>query len=356
MTGLFSEYILKGHTIKNRVVLPPMVPPHYTGPDGIVTEKSVRHYTDRAAGGPGIVIVEATAVQKEGRLAPYQLGLWDDIFIPGLSAIAAAIKAQGALALIQIHHAGLVTPESVFPVCKAPSADEKNPRSQELTIQEIEAIREDFISAALRAKRAGFDGIELHGAHGYLLNQFASSGFNKREDDYGGSLQGRMKLAIDIIKGIRAASGPRMIIGYRMGANSPLLENGIENARYLEQAGIDILHVSHGGSLQNLPRPPKDFEYNWIVYSGTVVKPEVEIPVIVVNEIKTADRASWLIENNLADFVALGRTMLADPEWTNHIHHNQPVNICSSCKPKCRWYESSDLCPAIKRLLNQTID
>jgi NADPH2 dehydrogenase len=350
MAGIFSDYILKEHKIKNRVVLPPMVTPHYTGQDGIVTERSIRHYTDRAAGGPGIVIVEATAVQKDGRLAPYQLGLWDDSFIPGLAAIASVIKAAGALALIQIHHAGLVTPESVFAVCKGPSADENNPRSQELTVPEIEAIREYFIAAALRAQRAGFDGIELHGAHGYLLNQFASSLFNKREDEYGSSMQGRMKLAIDIIKGVRKAGGPGLFIGYRMGANSPLLENGIEIAKYLEQAGIDLLHVSHGGSLQNLPRPPKEFDYNWIVYSGISVKAEVSLPVIVVNEIKTAARASFLVENNLADFVALGRTMLADPEWTNHVKNDLPVNICSSCKPKCRWYESSDLCPAIQRL------
>lgn len=356
MPGLFSEYSLKGHTIKNRIAMPPMVTPFYTGPDGVVTEKSVDHYNIRAAGGPGIVIVEATAVQEFGRLATYQLGLWHDKFIPGLESIATVIKKSGALALLQIHHAGLVTPESVSPVCKGPSADMKNPRSQELTLKEIEIIREDFISAALRAKKSGFDGIELHGAHGYLLNQFASSMFNKREDSYGSSMEGRLKLAMDILRGIRSDAGHQFIIGYRMGANSPLLEDGVEIARHLEQSGVDILHVSHGGSLQNLPRPPKDFDYNWIVFSGTIVKKEVSIPVIVVNEIKTAVRASYLLDNDMADFVALGRPILADPAWTKHVQNKQPVNVCSSCKPKCRWYESSGLCPAIMRLSKPSND
>ncbi len=350
MSGLFSEYILNGNPIKNRVVLPPMVTPHFTGADGIVTGKNIRHYTQRTAGGAGIVIVEATAVQKDGRLAPYQLGLWNDQFIPGMATIATTIKEGEALALIQIHHAGLVTPESVFPVCKGPSADEKNPRSQALTTSEIETLCEDFIAAAVRAKSAGFEGVELHGAHGYLLNQFASPMFNNREDEYGGTLVGRLKLATDIIHGIRMACGPAFIIGYRMGANSPQLDDGVEIAKYLESQGVDLLHVSHGGSLQNLPRPPKEFEYNWIVYSGTVVKSMIKVPVIVVNEIKTPERAAYLVENNLADFVALGRPILADPAWANHVKNNQPVNICSSCKPKCRWYDAADQCPAVKRL------
>ncbi len=353
MTTLFSELRLKGKIIKNRLVLPPMVTPHYTGADGIVTPRSIDHYTQRAANGSGMMIVEATAVQEDGRLALYQFGLWDDKFIPGLREIANLIKAAGSLALIQLHHAGLVSPEAVAPYCKGPTADPANPRSQALYAEEISGIQEAFISAALRARKAGFDGVELHGAHGYLLNQFASSYFNKRTDEYGGSIAGNLKLATDIIYGIRKKTGEDFIIGYRMGANSPLLEDGIAIAKHLEPAGIDLLHVSHGGLLLNLPRPPKEFAYNWIVYCGTVIKPEVSVPVIVVNEIKTAERASWLIEHGHADLVAIGRPMLADPQWTKHVQDNQPINVCSSCKPRCRWYQSSELCPAIIRLSSQ---
>jgi NADPH2 dehydrogenase len=349
MTTLFSEFKLKNQTIKNRIVFPPVVCFNYAGPDGLVIDRNVAHYTAHAQGGPGIMIVEATAVIESGRLASFQLGLWLDEHIEGLSRISDVIRKNNALPMIQIHHAGLISAASVNTNPAGPSPDEKNPASRSLSIEEIQLIRDAFIAAALRVKKAGFAGIELHGAHGYLLNQFASSFFNRREDEYGGTFAGRMKLATAIIKGIRAVCGNDFIIGYRLGANAPTLDDGIEIAKYLESIGVDILHVSHGGSLLNLPRTPKDFEFNWIVYSGTVIKTHVKIPVIIVNEIKTAERASWLIENEKGDFVALARPQLADPSWANHVKNNELTNECLSCKPKCRWFEDSNLCPAVKR-------
>jgi len=349
MPGLFSTYDLKGFRVKNRIVFPPVVCFNYAGSDGLVTERNVDHYSRVAAGGPGIVITEATAVVKDGRLAPFQLGIWSDEHIPGMGRIASAVKAQGALSLLQIHHAGLLTPESVSPDARGPSVDEKNARSVELTREEINEIRKAFIAAAERAQKAGFQGVELHGAHGYLLNQFASSFFNKRADEYGGNPENILRLASGIIGGIRETCGQGFIIGYRLGANSPTLDDGIAIAGHLETAGVDIFHVSHGGNLLNLPRPPIGFDYNWIVYSGTLIKQHVSIPVIAVNEIRTPERASFLVENGLADFVALGRPQLADPEWANHVRDGGRVNPCLSCKPKCRWYEDSRLCPAGKR-------
>jgi 2,4-dienoyl-CoA reductase-like NADH-dependent reductase (Old Yellow Enzyme family) len=352
MPTLFSDYKLKNHIVKNRIVFPPVVCFHYAGSDGIVIDRNVAHYTTRARGGPGIIINEATSVREEGRLAPFQLGIWSDAHIPGLSRIAETVKKNNVLSLIQIHHAGLISPESVTKTPGGPSEDEKKPGSRSLSVDEIHLIRDAFIAGALRAKKAGFDGIELHGAHGYLLTEFASTFFNKRKDEYGGDLNGRMKLATEIIKGIRTVCGNDFIIDYRLGANAPLLEDGIKIAKYLESLGIDIIHVSHGGSLLNLPRTPKDFEFNWIVYSGTVIKTHVKIPVIVVNEIKTPERASWLIENNKTDFVALARPQLADPDWANHVKNDKPINLCLSCKPKCWWYEDSNLCPGVKKLVN----
>lgn len=349
MDAIFQSYQLKNFLVKNRVVFPPVVCFHYAGSDGMVTGRNIRHYQEIAVNGPGIIIVEATAVMRDGRLAPFQLGVWSDEHIEGLSRIATEIKSQGSLALLQIHHAGLITPESVHPKAKAPSSDPNNPRSEELTTGEIQTIETAFIQGAVRAKAAGFDGVELHGAHGYLLNQFASSLFNRRTDDYSGSLENNLRLASGIIAGIREKCGREFIIDYRLGANSPTLEEGIRIARYLENAGVDILHVSHGGNLQNLPRPPKDFEYNWIVYCGTMIHAEVKIPVIVVNEIRTKERANWLIENNLADFIALGRPQMADPDWVYAVSKNEAPNPCLTCKPKCRWYEDSSLCPARRK-------
>jgi len=353
MSSLFSKYSIKGHEIGNRVVIPPMVPAGFALKEGYVSEKNIHHYLEFAQGGAGVIIVEATAVRKEGRLHPFQLGIWNDSFIPGMSRIASTIKSRGALSLLQIHHAGLNTPSTVNKEAFGPSADEKNPQSRALTLAEICEIRDSFISAALRAEKSGFNGIELHGAHGYLLNQFACSLSNKREDEYGKDFRGRLKFATEIIRGIKKICKADFIISYRLGANSPTLEEGIRIARHLENLSIDLLHVSRGSTLQNLPRPPKDFSYNWIVYSGTEIKKHIQLPVIVVNEIKSPERASFLIENNFTDFVALGRPNLADPSWTNHVKNQEPVNECLSCRPRCKWFENGELCPARKRLGNK---
>ncbi|MFZ4564239.1 MAG: hypothetical protein ACOYNU_12730, partial [Bacteroidales bacterium] len=207
MLNLFKEYSLKGKIVKNRIVFPPVACFHYAGDDGLVTDRNLTHYRQIAEGGPGIVITEATAVRKDGRLAPFQLGIWSDDHIPGMQKITSLVKSTGALSLLQIHHAGLLTPETAADKAKGPSTDENNPRSQALTTDEIVEIGKAFIDGAFRAQQAGYDGIELHGAHGYLLSQFASSYFNKREDDFGGSLEKNMKLATDIIRGIRKKCG-----------------------------------------------------------------------------------------------------------------------------------------------------
>jgi len=322
----------------------------YATEDGFVTERNLRHYHDRSEDGPGLVITEATCVDKNGRTATKQIGIWQDEHIEGLSRISSIVKGNGAVSLIQLHHAGLVTPVQVSEIVAGPSAIDQDPRTRMLSVEEIDGLIKMFTDAACRARKAGFDGIELHGAHGYLLNQFASTLWNKREDEWGGSLENRLRFAAAIIKGIRKICGQDFILGYRLGANSPLLEDGIANAKYLETLGVDYLHVSHGGSLEDLPRPPKEFEYNWIVFSGTEIKKRVSVPVITVNEIKTFERAEWLLKNNHSDLISLGRPQLADPNWVKHTRDNEPVNLCQACKPKCKWYQSSDLCPAYQKL------
>jgi NADPH2 dehydrogenase len=329
--------------------MPPMVCFGYGDDHGFVTHKNLDHYRERAEGGPGVIVVEATCVSKNGRITPTQLGIWSDDHIEGLSQLAGIIKSSGAVAMLQIHHSGLITPGTITDIPAGPSADHKNPKSRGLTVDEIQEIKESFIKAALRTQQAGFDGVQLHGAHGYLLSQFASTYYNQRNDDFGGTMEGRMKLAVDIIDGIRENCGETLLLSYRMGANSPTLEDGIAIARYLEQQKIDLLDVSHGGTLVSLPRPPKDFDYNWICYSGTEVKKAVNLPVSVVNEIRTPERANVIIENNLADFVNLGRPILADPHWVIKAqHHEEMIVSCQRCKPRCKWYIDSSLCPALK--------
>jgi 2,4-dienoyl-CoA reductase-like NADH-dependent reductase (Old Yellow Enzyme family) len=347
MLPLFSSYHLKGIPVKNRVIMPPMVCFGYSGENGFVTRKHLDHYHERAEGGAGIIVTEATCVLREGRLAPCQLGIWSDDHIEGLSQIPEIVKAAGVVSLIQLHHAGLVAPDSVTVAPVGPSADPKNPRSRALHLEEILTIRDAFIRAAVRAKEAGYDGVQVHGAHGYLLSQFASAFYNHRGDEYGKDTEGRMKLACEIIAGIRKQCGNSFLIDFRMGANSPTLEEGIAVAQILAKQPVDLLNVSHGGSLVTLPRPPKGFDYNWICYSGTAIRAYVSIPVAVVNEIRTPDRANYLIEQNLADFVNLGRPLLADPHWVKKAqHHEEMIVPCQNCKPRCKWYTNPEQCPA----------
>ena len=347
MSTLFSTYAIKSHIIKNRVVLPPMVNFGWSDANGFVSNKHVSHYESIAKGGAGIIIVEATCVMREGRIFSYQLGVWSDEHIEGLRKITEACHKQGAVVLLQIHHAGLLTRKAISAKAVGPSIDPANERSCALSTNEIKEIEKAFIDAAVRSNKAGFDGVELHGAHGYLLNQFANSAINKRDDEYGNTIDGRLKLAADIIKGIRYNLGNDFIIGYRMGANAPTLPDGIEIAKHLEKQGVDILHVSHGGDKGITPEMSADFPNNWIVYCGTEVKKHVNVPIVAVNEIRTPERASWLVENGMTDFVAIGRDMLCDYEWVNKAEKNGKIDFCISCKPQCKRFARAESCPVV---------
>ena len=345
MNNIFTPITIKGFEIKNRIVMPPMVCFGGSGDDGFVTSKHIDHYERRAKGGCGLIILEATCINKNGRLHETQLGIWCDDHIEGLSKIAKACHNYGATTLVQIHHAGFKTPKTVCDDIVAPSnyCDE-NISARELTIDEIHEIQMEFVNAALRVKAAGFDGIELHGCHNYLINQFASPVVNKRNDEYGGTLINRMRFGLEIIEKIKNSLGDNFIICYRVGGNEPTLENGIEIAKMLDAAGIDLLNVSSGITNGEHPSPPKDFSFTWIAYLGTELKKHVSMPVIAVNGIRTPEQASYLIENNLVDFAAIGRGLLADPEWVNKAQKQWDINSCLDC-PKCSWFTDGTKCP-----------
>lgn len=328
------------------MVVPPMVCFSFGGYDGFVARENLDHYEKLAKGGSGLIIVEATCVNEKGRLAKDQLGIWDDKYIDGLSQIVDICHENDTKVFIQLHHAGLRTSKSINEdTITSSDYDNGKVRARSLTIGEIHSIQQDFLDAAIRAEKAGFDGIELHGAHSYLMTQFFSSKVNKRTDEYGGSIENRMRIATEIIEKIKGKVGPNFIIGIRMGCNENNLETSIEMAKIFQNLGVDYLHISTG--FDNTPidvEISEDFPCNWIVYGGTKIKENVEIPVITVNSIKTEEEVRYLTDNDLVDFVAVGRAQLADHNFVNHLREGEDIIECLSCKP-CKWFSDGRDCP-----------
>ena len=326
MIDLFSKISIRNINFKNRVVMPPMVI-GWSDNSGNISDGHIEYYKKRAKGGCGLIILEAHSITKNGRLVDNQLGIWDDKHIEGLKKIADACHEYDAKVIVQINHAGLKTPKSVSATAYAPSDIKyKDVNVIALTLDEIVKLQNDFLEAAKRAMKAGLDGVEIHGAHGYLIGQFMSPLTNKRTDKYGGDIKNRARFAIEIIKAIKAeVTEKQFLIGYRMGGNEPTLEDGIKITKLIEDSGIDILHVSTGMDGGSIPIIPDDFNYNWIVYCGTEIKKNAKVPVIVVNSIRTPDQARYLIENNMADFIAIGRGQIADSEWANKANNNDKI-------------------------------
>jgi NADPH2 dehydrogenase len=348
MERLFAPFSLRGKTLKNRIVMAPMVCFGYAGDDGRVTEKNLAHYRARARGGAGLIIVEATCVSRAGRLAPVQLGLWSDEHIEGFKKLADLCHPEGARVLVQIHHAGLAGHRSVAShfitssdfhgaIRGVPDAAARG-----MSLREVEQVKQDFVSAALRAQKAGLDGVELHGAHGYLLSQYFSPMINKRQDAYGGPAINRARLAAEIIREIRRAAGHDFIVTCRMGCNEPDFNQGLEIARALESAGVDLLHISSGMSTLfgpgETPTVPKEFPFSWLVYGGALVKRAVRTPVAVVGGIRTPEQAASILEGGLADLVALGKALLTDPDWPNKARSKNQITTCLDCK-MCAYFK-----------------
>jgi NADPH2 dehydrogenase len=319
MTGLSDELRIKGLVLKNRIVMPPMAT-GLSSKKGEVTDRHVEHYSRRAKG-PGLIIVEHSYVAQNGKLSENQLGIYDDSLIPGFSRLAKNVHNEGAAIAAQINHAGRLASSKITgtqPV--APSAISASPTAEtpkELRREEIDEIVDQFASAAVRAIKAGFDIVEIHGAHGFLLNQFTSPLANRRADEFGGSLTGRMKLPLKVVSTIRGKIGSTVPLFYRLGADDNMpggltLEEGKTVAQRLVEAGVDVIDVS-GGLGGSRPATLKGEGY--LVHLAEGVKKAVSVPVIGVGGIVTAEFADQLIRLGRIDLVAVGRAMLSDPDW-----------------------------------------
>lgn len=356
MSELFSEMKLKNCRIKNRVVFPAMVVCDLESPDGRVTPAHLRHYRWVADRGAGLVVTGAVCIAPEGRLSANQLGAWSDEFIEGLAEIPRICHERDVPVLMQIHHAGYrAVPAVTDELVSSSDCDENGIKARALTIEEIKELQDGFAAAALRAQKAGFDGVELHCAHIYLLDQFLSSSINKRTDEYGGSVENRTRFAAETLKKIRELTGPDFIVACRMGCNTPTLEDAAEIAKRLETAGADLLDVSYSTvplpriSEGEGPQAPADFAYGGFVYGARKIKESVSVPVCTVWQIDS-DEAGTLVEEGHTDLVAVLRGILVDPDWVSRAKEGEKSRRCFHCRPVCRWFTDRTGCPAWQKL------
>lgn len=321
MPSLSDPLITDKIKLRNRIVMPPMAN-DLSSPEGEVNERHLDHYRARAEAGVGLVIIEHSYILPSGKMSVNQLGIYKDELIPGLKSLADTVRAAGASSSIQLNHAGANTTARVCgsqPVgpsdVAVPSRGEK-PRPLETA--EIKDIVEAYRQAARRALAAGFDSIEIHGAHGFLLSEFVSPYTNRRTDQYGGSMENRLRLPLEVIAAVREQAGPGYPLLYRFGA-SDFLQGGLtldeaqKIAPMLVAAGIDILDIS-GGLCGSRPKDLAGIQ-GFFVPLAESIKSVVDVPVIAVGGITDPIYANSVIAEGKADLVAVGRALLKNPNW-----------------------------------------
>jgi 2,4-dienoyl-CoA reductase-like NADH-dependent reductase (Old Yellow Enzyme family) len=335
MTMLFSPYSLGPLELSNRITIAPMC--QYSAVDGLATDWHMIHLGSLALSGAALITLEATAVVPKGRISPNDLGLWSDAHADALAPILAAMRRHSPIKIgIQLSHAGRKASTNVpwdGGAQIAPDADngwqtegpsavphtEGDAAPLALDAAGLARVRDSFVAAARRAHALGFDAIELHGAHGYLLHQFLSPLANHRTDAYGGSLENRMRYPLEVFAAVRAAV-PSMTLGMRISATDWVdggwdLEQSVRFAQELERIGCDFIHVSSGGvsTAQKIPVEP-----GYQIGFAERIKRDTGLPTIGVGLITEARHAEAILQAGQADVIALARAMLYDPRWPWH--------------------------------------
>ena len=342
LTDLFTPFTIKTIELKNRIVMPALAS-FMIGDDGGISEATVEHYRRRAAGGPAMVIAEACAVSPEGIVSSHQARIYDDRFIEGLAQIAAAIKAEDCVPAVQLHHGGRQT--SIKVIKRKPLAPSPLPcptirgEVEPLTPNGIQQLIQKFGDAAERAYQAGFELIEIHGAHGYLINQFLSAFSNIRTDEYGGTVSARTRFAREIVEELRRRLGPEFPISFKISAEE-YVDSGLTTResiailKILIGAGIDIVQVSAGNDVTaEWICQPMFMEKACLVNSAEQIKQALDIPVMTVGRINDPLIANDIIVRKKADLVCVGRGLLADPEMPLKARKGRldEIRTCIAC-------------------------
>ncbi|MEW6669812.1 MAG: NAD(P)/FAD-dependent oxidoreductase [Thermodesulfobacteriota bacterium] len=346
---IFEPGLIGTLELKNRLVKAPTCT-RMAGRDGSVTPRLLRHYGEIALGGAGLVIVEYAFIDHEASKADAcQLGVADNEYIPGLFLLAQTIQDNGARAALQIEHCGVQKPLGTPPI-KGPSVPPPEelpapggPVPEELTVEEIRRLVGAFGDAALRVKKAGFDLVEIHGAHGYLISQFLSRRSNKRTDSYGGGLDNRMRFLAEVIRNVRSKVGPGFPVSVRLNGSDYerdgiVVEESIEVAVALEKLGVNTVHVSGANRRTGIHMTtPMYLSLAHNVWAAEAIKKRIRIPVIASGSITSPQLAEEILQQNKADFVSLGRPLLADPFFPKKALMGTPEDIapCIRCNDGC---------------------
>lgn len=343
LSHLFNPITIGSMTAKNRLLMPAMSINFGVDEQGFVTEQLIDYFVARARGGAGMLLVGGGAVHPTGVELPDLPKLWNDACIPSLTRMVEAVRPYNACFGVQLMHGGRQSyhDQKVAPsAIPAPAVVKGIPKALELV--EIDELVTAFGDAARRCREAGFDFIEIHGAHGYLINQFMARNSNKREDHYGGSFDNRIRFLMELLADIKAKAGCDYPVGIRINGNDFIkdgwtLDDTLRLAPLLETAGADYLHVSAGvyGSTE-LTIPSVYAPQGCFVHLAEAVKQVVSLPVVAVGRIKHADMADRIIAEGRADAVAMGRALLADPELPNKACTNgAAIRPCIGCCLGC---------------------
>ncbi|WP_174871624.1 NADH:flavin oxidoreductase/NADH oxidase [Pectobacterium polaris] len=360
MSALFQPFKLKDITLRNRIAVPPMCT--YSANDGLINEWHQVHYASLARGGAGLVIVEATAVAPEGRITPHCAGIWNDEQAQAFAKVAKSIKDAGSVPGIQIAHAGRKASanipwegddhipasdsrawQTIAPSAEAFGANLPN-LPQEMTLEDIARVRDDFVAAARRALEAGFEWLELHFAHGYLAQSFFSVHSNKRNDQYGGSFDNRSRFLLETLAAVRDVWPQHLPLTARFGViefdgrDEETLQESIELTRRFKAAGLDMLSVSIGFSTPeaNVPWAP--------AFMGPIakqVREQADLPVSSAWGFGTPELAEQAVASGQLDLVMVGKAHLANPHWSYQAARELGVERASWTLPApyAHWLE-----------------
>jgi 2,4-dienoyl-CoA reductase-like NADH-dependent reductase (Old Yellow Enzyme family) len=343
MAQLFDPLTVRGVTLRNRIAVSPMC--EYSSDDGFAADWHLVHLGSRAVGGAGLVLTEASAVVPEGRISPGDLGIYRDEHVAKLAEIVAFVHGQGAVAGIQLAHAGrkgstarpwdggkAIDPSNGGWIPVAPSAiafapDYPNPRA--MTLAEVQAVPRDFAAAARRAVKAGFRVIEIHGAHGYLLHEFLSPLCNERTDEYGGAFENRTRLIREVAAAVRSEIGEELALFVRISATDWAeggwdVDQSVRLAQALKTLGVDLVDVSSGGAVahQQIAVGP-----GYQVPFAERIRHEAAIPTGAVGLITEPEQADEILRGERADLVLLAREMLRDPYFPLHAAETLGVDV-----------------------------